>query len=189
MAGAFLLCVVISVGIAFLFGRIGLMDRNGWKLAFALSVTWVAWSGHVEPMILGFGVASVLLTVLIASRMQIVDEEGVPLAIHTLRSFSYIPWLIGQVVMSNIDVARRIWVMDPTSKLEPSMLSVQPTQKTFVGRVLYANSITLTPGTVSVRMLDDEILVHALHQGTADDVTEGTMNRKVTALERPGKVS
>ncbi len=153
-------------------------------LALALATTWLLWSGHYDALLLSFGALSVGLTVWLSNRMRIVDEEGVPLSVHSLRLATYIPWLLWQVVLSNLDVARRIWARDPSSVIAPRLLSVRPVQHTWVAQVLYANSITLTPGTVSVRMYDGEILVHALHRGTADDVTSGEMNRRVAELER-----
>jgi multicomponent Na+:H+ antiporter subunit E len=183
-AGLFLGTLILTLALTAVAGAMGVLPKRATALAFALMGSWLLWSGHTESLILGFGVFSVLLVVVIAHRMRIIDEEGVPLSIHTAGEVTYVPWLIWQVVLSNIDVARRIWSADPTAKLEPSMLSVTPSQKTFVGRVLYANSITLTPGTVSIRMYDDEILVHALHAGTASDVSEGEMDRRVSAVER-----
>lgn len=151
-------------------------------LAAVLAAVWFLLSGHTEPLILGFGAASVAFTAWLAHRLEIDDEEGVPTAIHTPAAIPYVAWLIGQVVVSNLDVARRIWRREPD--ISPRILAVTPTQQTTIGRVLYANSITLTPGTVSIRMYDGEIVVHALHQGTADDVAGGEMDRRVTTLER-----
>ena len=156
--------------------------RFGLGLTFALATTWALLSGHTEPLIVAFGVFSVGAVVLLGQRMGIVDEEGVPLEIHTVRAVSYVPWLIWQVVLSNIDVARRI--ISPTLDIDPKLIVVQPSQKTYLGRVLYANSITLTPGTVSVRMYDGEILVHALHPDAAADLEGSTMDRWVTSVER-----
>lgn len=151
-------------------------------LALVLAAVWFLLSGHTEPMILGFGAASVAFTAWLAHRLDIDDDEGVPTAIHTPRAIPYVAWLVWQVIVSNLDVARRIW--SPTLDIAPRVIAVEPSQKTTIGRVLYANSITLTPGTVSIRMYDGEIVVHALHQGTADDVLGGAMDRRVTALER-----
>ena len=66
------------------------------------------WSWHFESLLLVFGALSCLVVVLLAWRMRIIDDEGEPLLRLGLRPFSYIPWLMWQIVRSNIDVARRI---------------------------------------------------------------------------------
>lgn len=134
---------------------------------------------HGHELMLLFTVLSVGAVLWIALRMRIVDDEGVPLSIHTLRAVAYVPWLLWEVVKANIDVARRVYTMD----IAPEMITYEAVQQTAVGRVLFANSITLTPGTVSVRMYDTEVMVHALHHEAATEVESGTMNRKVAALE------
>ncbi len=97
------------------------------------------------------------------------------------RLLLYAPWLVWEVVKANIDVARRI--LTPSLPISPRMIKVKAGQQSDLGRVIYANSITLTPGTVSVDVEDDTILVHALTKEAADGVETGEMDRKVTRLE------
>jgi multicomponent Na+:H+ antiporter subunit E len=155
--------------------------KHGVVLAIAATGSWLLWSGHFEPLMLVWMVISVGLVVWAAHRLGTLDDEGVPLPILRPALLPYLGWLVSQVVLSNRDVVRRIWSRDPG--LDPQTLVVDASQRSAAGRVLYANSITLTPGTVSVRMVDEHILVHALHQGTADDVRGGDMDRRVRALE------
>ena len=75
-------------------------------------------------------------------------------------------------------------VLAPKIDVDPVMIKVKATQATGMGRVIYGNSITLTPGTITVDMDGDELLVHALTQAGAEGVREGEMDRRVTALER-----
>ncbi|MCB9664060.1 MAG: Na+/H+ antiporter subunit E [Alphaproteobacteria bacterium] len=157
--------------------------RHTLALAGVLALTWLLWSGHTGALLLGLGLLSVAATAALARRMGLVDGEGVPLAVVRPGLITYLPWLLWQVVLSSIDVGRRVWARDPG--LAPRMLHVTPTQATLTGRVLYANSITLTPGTISVMMEDDDILVHALHAEAADGLASGDMDRRVTALEGP----
>jgi len=151
-------------------------------LAGVLAVTWMLWSGHTDPLMLAFAAASIGGVVWLSARMGIDDDEGVPTPILGLRTLPYLAWLCWQVVLSNIMVATRIW--QGRHAIAPRLVRVTPTQQTPAARVLYANSITLTPGTVSVRMYEDEILVHALLAETAEDVLSGDMDRRVTELER-----
>ena len=112
--------------------------------------------------------------------MHIADEEGVPIELG-LRPFVYAIWLIKEIVLANIDVARR--VLDPRLPIRPRLIRVKASQTGDLGRVIYANSITLTPGTVSVDMQGDEITVHALTADAADEDKSGEMDRRVTELE------
>jgi multicomponent Na+:H+ antiporter subunit E len=145
-----------------------------------LLVLWLLASGHYTVLLISFGVASCAGVVLLCSRMGIVDAEGMP--VHLLgRAIRYIPWITYQVVMANFDVAQRVLL--PWAKITPKLLEVVATQKTDLGRVLYANSITLTPGTVSILVIGDRITVHAIAKEAADSLEEGEMDRRVTRLE------
>jgi multicomponent Na+:H+ antiporter subunit E len=94
----------------------------------------------------------------------------------------YWVWLLIEIIKANIDVARRI--IDPKMPIEPHLFEIPMTQKTDLGRVIFANSITLTPGTVSLDIGNDTILVHALTQAGEDGLATGEMDAKVTELER-----
>lgn len=140
---------------------------------------WLLLSGHYTPLITGFGVASCLLTALIARRMDVVDHEGHPLHLG-LKIVFYWGWLLVEILKANFDVAK--CVLFPRKYLRPSMFTVKVTQTSDLGKVIYANSITLTPGTVTVDLDGDEITVHALTQTSADGVKNGDMDRKVTIV-------
>ena len=150
------------------------------SLGIVLAAVWLAWSGHFTPLLLSFGAASVLLTVVLAHRLGATDAEGAPLQ-PLLRSVTYLPWLLKEIVVANLDVARRI--IDPRLPIQPRIFRTCGTQSTDVGKVIYANSITLTPGTVTLRMDDDGLLIHALTADAADSVPGGPMDRRVTAIE------
>jgi multicomponent Na+:H+ antiporter subunit E len=84
-------------------------------------------------------------------------------------------------VKANIDVARR--VLSPSLPISPKLFTTPASQKTDLGQAIYANSITLTPGTVSVDLDPGEITVHAISREGADDVSGGEMDRRVTEVE------
>lgn len=150
-------------------------------LGLALAAAWLLWSGYFDnALLLGLGAASVLFVLRVARRMGIVDEEGAPL--HLLpRLPLYAPWLLWEIVKSNVDVGLRI--LHPRMPIRPVVFRTRAGQRTDLGRVIYANSITLTPGTVSIDMEGDTILVHALHPGARDGVQRGAMDRRVAWLE------
>ncbi len=142
---------------------------------------WFLLSGSYTSLLLALGIASSVFVVAIALRMHIVDRETHPIHLHSAIVFYWV-WLTWEIVKANIDVARR--VIDPRLPISPNLLRVKATQKTDLGRVSYANSITLTPGTVSVRVEGDLILVHALTREAAEALAKGEMDRRVTKIER-----
>lgn len=150
------------------------------SLAAVLFATWLLLSGYFTGLLITLGVISCLGVVLIAVRMDVIDHEGLPVHIGW-RYGLYLPWLLWQILLANIDVARRI--LDPSLPISPAVRRIPCTQISDLGRVIFANSITLTPGTVSMQVVDDEVLVHALTEEALADLEEGTMNRKVCALE------
>ena len=142
---------------------------------------WLLLSGHYVALLLALGFASSVLVVAIALRMDIVDRETHPIHLHPTIVFFWI-WLAWEIIKANIDVARRI--LDPRLPISPRLLRVKATQKSDLGRVSYANSITLTPGTVSVSVKGNTILVHALTSEAAETLARGEMDRRVTKIEK-----
>ncbi len=149
-------------------------------LAVLLAGTWLIWSGHFDALLLSLGAASVGGVLAIAHRMHIVDREALPVQI-ALRGVYYLPWLFWQIAKANLDVAARI--VRPRMPIDPRVVRVKAGQVHDVYRVIYANSITLTPGTVSIDIEGDEITVHALTAEAARDVESGEMDRRVSRLE------
>jgi len=146
-----------------------------------LMAVWLLNSGHYTVLITSFGVGSCLLVVWLSRRMGIVDAEGVPIHLLT-RLPLYLPWIGKEVVKSNLDVARRV-LTPGRPDVSPRLFDAPTTQHSDLGRVIYANSITLTPGTVSIRVHGAKITVHAIADEVADDLLEGDMDRRVTRLE------
>ena len=150
----------------------------------ALLLFWVAMSGMFTPFLLAAGAASALAVLWMARRMDIVDSEGWPLQLGA-RIGLYWVWLLREVVKSAWNVARII--VDPRLPISPVLLRIVPSQKTSVGLVLYANSITLTPGTITIEAAADSFLVHALTRAGAADLAAGEMDRRVSTHEGAGR--
>lgn len=144
------------------------------------SCLWLLWSGLFKPLMLIFGLCSCLFVALIASGMQVVDRNERPLMIF-IRLIGYVPWLIFEVVKSNIDVAKRIW--HPHLPISPTIVTVKASQDTALGLVMHANSITLTPGTLSIDVEPGLIEVHALSADSIPELEGGEMDRRVARLE------
>jgi len=145
--------------------------RYGVVLALALAAFWLSMSGMFTGMLLTLGVISVLLTLWMCKRMGILDAETAPYLFVPL-TLSYFVWLGKEIYKANIAVVKA--VMSPDMNISPAMLRVPVNRKTDIGATMFANSITLTPGTVSVEINDETILVHALlsEMAVADDFTE-----------------
>jgi len=142
-----------------------------------LFMFWLLLSGHYDPLLLGLGIASVGLTVYLAHRMNILDYESFP--IHLLSRFPvFFAYILWEILKSNIDVLKRILNSDKNA-VTPRLIELPLPQKTDLGRVIYANSITLTPGTVSVGLTQKSVIVHALAEGMDDDLATGEMARSI----------
>ena len=128
------------------------------------------------------GAMSALAAVLFGRRMEIVDQEGHPVHLAPRALLVYWPWLVKEIVKSAWQVSTVI--LQPRLPVSPTLVRIPTTQKTDVGRTTFANSITLTPGTISVEVGRNEILVHALTRDGASDLATGEMDRRVTEFER-----
>lgn len=153
------------------------------SLTVVLSVLWLLLSGHYNPLLIGLGAASVVLTMIIAMRMNVIDREGHPIHL-AFRGLLYWPWLIKEIVVANIDVAKAI--LGLTDAVRPSLFTIKASQRTDLGKTIYANSITLTPGTVTIGLNGDELTIHALTPAAREGLATGDMDRRVTRLEAEG---
>ena len=153
-------------------------------LFIALCVGWILWSGYFKPLLLGLGLASALVCTYLALRMRKADGEGSQFKIlqHVHQLATYWPWLLLEIAKSNIEVSKII--LSGKLNIDPVMIRLKAGQSTEMGQVIYGNSITLTPGTITVDIDDGELLVHALTQSGAEGLHEGEMDRRITALER-----
>jgi multicomponent Na+:H+ antiporter subunit E len=150
------------------------------SLALALFLFWLALSGHYTPMLVVAGAVSAVVCTLAALRMGIADQEGHP--IHLLGRFvPYFPWLLREIAKSAWAVTKVI--IDPALPISPTMTRVRASQKTSLGIVTYANSITLTPGTITTGVEGDVLTVHALIKEAALDLESGGMDARVTQFE------
>lgn len=148
--------------------------------AILLFVFWLLLSGYLEPFLIAAGAGSAIGVVLLARRMEVIDHEGHPIHL-SWRVLGYWPWLMKEIAKSAWEVSRII--VNPRLPISPTLVRVKTSQQTTVGVVTYANSITLTPGTISVDVKRGEILVHALTREGAIGLLTGEMDRRVTRFE------
>lgn len=141
---------------------------------------WLLLSGHYTPLILSFGAVSSLFVVWLIHRMDVIDHQTRVVRVGW-GLLTYFPWLAWEIAKANWDVAWR--VLHPGLPISATLFEVEGSQKSDVGRVTYANSITLTPGTVTVDLQGSRFTVHALTRSGAESLMAGEMDRRVTAVE------
>ena len=154
--------------------------RHAISLGLTLFGVWLLLSGHYTPLITSLGVVSVILCVYIVLRMETCDHETHPIHLTT-RAVMYWPWLAIEIVKANIDVTKRVFSAGPN--ISPTVFSVKSSQKTELGQVIYANSITLTPGTTTMDIDEGTFVVHTIAKNVGDDLCAGEMDRRVSLVE------
>ena len=141
---------------------------------------WLLLSGFFTVFLVSMGFLTALGVVWLAYRMDVVDHEGHPIHLGP-GVLTYWPWLGKEIVKSGWDVTKVI--LNPRLPVSPALLRFRPTQHTDVGLATHANSITLTPGTLSVDVGRAEFLVHAVTEAGAEVIRGGEMDRRVTRFE------
>jgi len=149
------------------------------SLALLLAALWLGISGVYKPLLFLLGAASVALVVWLSRRMDVVGVEHNP-TIYSWRLPIYWGWLVWQIILANFNVARL--VLSPR-RISPRIVTVPVPHQTAVAKVTYANSCTLTPGTVTLLLEHDELTAHVLDQSSADDLQAGHMARRISWLE------
>lgn len=148
------------------------------------STIWLFLSGFLDNgFLLTLGVISVISTIYIAKKMDILDSN-----IYQFRWFipmaRYWLYLIREIFTSNLNVAK--CVIQGNSAISPTVQTFKLNLKTDFGKSIYANSITLTPGTITIRVNTNTIIVHALSQAGLEGVANNIMQQKVELLESTG---
>lgn len=150
-------------------------------LFFVLAISWLLWSGLYKPLLMGLGAFSCMLSVYLAHRMGFFRHHKALLRLMP-RLPAYWLWLLREIIISSIDVAKLI--LKPSLPISPTVVVVKAQAKTDVGQVILGNSITLSPGTVTLDVHEGEILIHCLTSEGAKELQKGEANRRVAALER-----
>ena len=146
-----------------------------------LYLFWLALSGYFKAFLLIGGLATVLFVLYAARRMKLIDTESYPA--HLLPAAStYWPWLLWEIVKAGWAVTKA--VLRPKLDISPTMTRVIASQTTPACIATYANSITLTPGTITTAVRGNILTVHALERSGALDLEEGGMDARVTRFER-----
>lgn len=149
--------------------------------AIVLMALWLLMSGVYETLTIGFGVASVVLVVLVIKRMDRVDDDRLDIRLKPLIFLQYLMWLLVEIAKANWAVTKLILL--PKMRLRQHLFPVKHSQKTDLGQVIFANSITLTPGTITVECEAGHFLVHAVDYSADDNLALADMDHRVSRAE------
>ena len=158
--------------------------------AIALFVVWVILSGKLDAFHLTIGGLASLVTARLAiDLVQLPPAMGrrdarLLRGVSWFRVLAYIPWLAWQITLSSLQVVRIVF--DPKLPTRPRIIRFSGNLPHTLARLTLSHSITLTPGTVTLDVEDDEFEVHALTAASAGALESGVMQDRVGALFRPG---
>ena len=148
---------------------------------FVLFLFWLLLSGMFAPFLLAAGAGSAVSVFLFSRRMSRIGGEGQANHLRWSKLTAYVPWLTKEIVVAAWDVSKRI--LHPNLPISPTLVEFIPSQTTDVGLVIHANSITLTPGTISIEVEHGRFLVHALSSEGGASLTGSEMDRRCAELE------
>lgn len=157
-------------------------------LAGLLFLFWVVLSGKLDPFHLGVGAAASFAVALASNGLYVLAPQIGPPGRNPFARFPwtrmvrYSIWLVGQICLSSIQVARV--VLSPRMKLRPKMFRFVHRLPHGLARTTLANSITLTPGTVTIDLVGDEYLVHTLIEDYAADLSGSEPNNMKERVAR-----
>lgn len=133
-------------------------------LIIVLAALWLGLSGIYTPLVLTLAVISICIAILLASRLETVDREGSPYG-RIIPIFGYWAWLLVEIFKANWPVIKAC--VRANLDINPALVKVKTRCESDLAKTIFANSITLTPGTVTVEIEGDKFLVHALFEEAA----------------------
>ncbi len=144
---------------------------------------WILLSGQFHFVLLVSGVVSSLFVAYISHDLLIGHVALGTVIVKTFRLITYLPWLLWQIVLANLDLVYR--TLHPGEKIDPHIIKFKTDLMTSKGIAVLANSITLTPGTVTVMAnKEGEFIVHAIAKAPAESLLSGAMQSRVKKIER-----
>ncbi len=148
-------------------------------LLILLASTWLLWSGLYKPLLLGLGVFSCLLALILAYRIDFFERDF--FSLHLLPKLPrYWIWLLKEIAQSSWDVSRII--LNPRLPISPIVVKLDNLPNSPLGKTILGNAITLTPGTATMDIVEGKMTIHCLTTDSADALMAGEMSRKTNAL-------
>ena len=150
-------------------------------LLTALYLFWLLLNARVTPEILLLGLPVTAAVVFLCARVTGYSlRKDLRLLRRLPAVLAFSARLLGEVLRAALRVARLIWT--PGTPVS-AVAEVRPPLKTRAARVLLADAITLTPGTITLELEDGTLLVHCLEKASGEDLASGSLARRVRALE------
>jgi multicomponent Na+:H+ antiporter subunit E len=157
---------------------------NNILMFISLMVFWVIMSGFLDAVHLSMGVVSVLFVMFLTNKIKkevFFDDEMQSLGeVRFIKVIPYIFWLIWQILVSAAKVVAII--LHPTLPIEPAIVRFKVNLPNAQAKAILGNSITLTPGTLTVDIEGDEFVVHALSSASYTGIINDEMPKKVNQL-------
>ncbi|MBN2822184.1 MAG: Na+/H+ antiporter subunit E [Coriobacteriia bacterium] len=145
--------------------------------SLALFAFWLIMTGSLAPLDVATGAVLAVLLGWWASR-SLWREDAPTLQLKQLpRLLAYIAWLLKEIIVAAVYVAEK--VLDPRMPIEPIIITHRCSMRRDVSRVAFANSITLTPGTLTVDAEGDVFTIHCLSEEFADSIANGALERRI----------
>ncbi|MCP3677195.1 MAG: Na+/H+ antiporter subunit E [Deltaproteobacteria bacterium] len=155
---------------------------NTFLIMFAF---WILLSGKFDLFHLTLGVISSILVAALSSDLLFHEKKRGGRLAETCRFLCYIPWLLYEIVLSTLHVTFLALHPRMRSLIDPKVVTFKTTLENDFSRVTLANSITLTPGTITILIQDGEYYVHALSRKAAEGLP-GEMENRVARIFKEG---
>jgi multicomponent Na+:H+ antiporter subunit E len=143
---------------------------------------WLLLSGIYNTLTISLGVVSCLLVIFLLLRMEVIDHEGQPVHLALSAILKYWSWLFSEILFSGINLTKII--LNPKLPISPTVDFVPSSQLTDLGKTTFANSITLTPGTIAIEIKKGFVLVHSIESRLLIELKLGEMDSRVSNFER-----
>ncbi len=157
-------------------------SSDNWRRAKAFLLlfgAWVLFSGHLDAVHLAYGLVCAALVAAVSYDLLLPPTATPVTPAVALRAIGFVPWLLWQVLLANLHV---VYLIVRPSAVHPQVVRFRTKLRSDLAKVTLGNSITLTPGTITMEIHDDEFIVHALSDKVADDLRDGDMERHVARL-------
>ncbi|MCK9275125.1 MAG: Na+/H+ antiporter subunit E [Syntrophales bacterium] len=145
-----------------------------------LIIFWAVLSGKFDAFHMTLGILCSLVIAWLSHDLLFANVRIGDIRVIVQRFLIYIPWHLYQIFLSNFHVA--YLALSPRMPIQPEIIRFKTKLESDISWVAFANSITLTPGTVTVDIEGNEFVVHALSKKVADDLNAGEMEDRIAHI-------
>ena len=161
----------------------------GYRIAIFLLLlaTWAVFSGKFDAFHLGLGALSSLIVTWLSQDLLFQDRKKTlaERIAEAGRFVGYVFWLLWQIVLANVHVFKLAMAKEGDEEMSPRVVTFRTKLKTDFAKFVFANSITLTPGTITIQIKGSQFMVHAISEVVEKDLRSGEMERRVAAIFEP----